>query len=298
MKYPLLINVIPQLDSLAKENVKNKKCFTDIKYKQAYIEFSNRIKNINISAECKVVGVYDSTHPDHVGILVHDVSTDFAFYLLAHKSDPRFSSLVELDKNEIVLIDVPDLVGQTINFFNENDPVVFERIQNAPQDKKSNHKYNKSPIRYLMPLVPIEPNAERWQISRSGMHNSYELKELFKDMLHDLIEVKNFDIEVKSKSNNKTTGHSPNLKESNKTSSCFIATAATGSYEHPMVKDLRVFRDQILLSSQIGSAFVNWYYTKSPRIAAYIGKNKISRFLTRNFFVRPLAFIARFLTNV
>jgi hypothetical protein len=79
--------------------------------------------------------------------------------------------------------------------------------------------------------------------------------------------------------------------------SCFIATAATGSYEHPMVKDLRVFRDQILLSSQIGSAFVNWYYTKSPRIAAYIGKNKISRFLTRNFFVRPLAFIARFLTR-
>jgi hypothetical protein len=80
-------------------------------------------------------------------------------------------------------------------------------------------------------------------------------------------------------------------------SQCFIATAATGSYEHPMVKDLRVFRDQILLSSQIGSAFVNWYYTKSPRIAAYIGKNKISRFLTRNFFVRPLAFIARFLTR-
>jgi hypothetical protein len=297
MKYQLLINVLPQLYSLAKENAQNKKNLTDIKYKQAYIEFSNRIKNINISAECRVIGVYDNTHPDHVGISVIDDSTSFWFYLLAHKSDPRFSSLVELDKNEIVLIDVPDLAGQTINFFNENDPVVFERIQNAPEDKKSFYKYNKSPIRYLMPLVPIEPNAERWQISRSGIHNSYELKELFKDMWHDLIEVKNFDVEVKSKSNNKTTAHSPKVKESNKTSSCFIATAATGSYEHPMVQDLRSFRDQVLLQNQVGNNFVGWYYKYSPKVAALIGRNQVYRFLTRNLFVRPLAFIARFFTR-
>lgn len=297
MKYQLLINVLPQLYSLAKENAQNKKNLTDIKYKQAYIEFSNRIKNINISAECTVIGVYDNTHPDHVGITVTDVATSFAFYLLAHKSDPRFSSLVELDKNEVVLIDVPDFVTQTIKHFDEKDPVVFERIQNAPQEKKSIYKYDKSPIRYLMPLVPIEPNAERWQISRSGMHNSYELKESFKDMWHDLIEVKNFDIEVKPKSNNKTTVHSPNVKGSTKTSSCFIATAATGSYEHPMVQDLRSFRDQVLLQNQVGNNFVGWYYKYSPRVAALIERNQFYRFLTRNLFVRPLAFIARFLTR-
>ena len=79
--------------------------------------------------------------------------------------------------------------------------------------------------------------------------------------------------------------------------SCFIATACTGSVDHRYVNDLREFRDKFMLNSQIGNIFVCWYYKKSPRFADQIAKNKISRFLMRNLFVRPLAFAARCITR-
>ena len=57
-------------------------------------------------------------------------------------------------------------------------------------------------------------------------------------------------------------------------SNCFIATAAFGSYLHPFVKILRLFRDRFLLTSRIGRSFVNWYYNVSPPIADTIRTNK------------------------
>ena len=48
---------------------------------------------------------------------------------------------------------------------------------------------------------------------------------------------------------------------------CFIATAAYGSYLHPFVKILRVFKDTVLLGSSSGRSFVEWYYRVSPSIA-------------------------------
>ncbi|HEX2569456.1 MAG TPA: CFI-box-CTERM domain-containing protein [Polyangia bacterium] len=51
---------------------------------------------------------------------------------------------------------------------------------------------------------------------------------------------------------------------------CFIATAAYGSYESPYVQVLRRFRDEVLLPSERGRAFVDWYYRNSPGPAKYI----------------------------
>ena len=53
-------------------------------------------------------------------------------------------------------------------------------------------------------------------------------------------------------------------------STCFISTAAFGSYMEPHVKVLRDFRDACLLTSRVGAAFVRLYYKYSPPAADFI----------------------------
>jgi hypothetical protein len=62
---------------------------------------------------------------------------------------------------------------------------------------------------------------------------------------------------------------------------CFIATAAFGSYENRYVKVLRQFRDEVLLPTGIGRAFVDWYYAHSPPLAAFIAEHRAARIATQ-----------------
>jgi len=74
---------------------------------------------------------------------------------------------------------------------------------------------------------------------------------------------------------------------------CFIATAAYGSYLDPHVMVLRHFRDNVLLKTSIGTAFVKFYYKHSPPIADFIAHHAILRLLMR-FALTPLIFAAEF----
>ena len=62
---------------------------------------------------------------------------------------------------------------------------------------------------------------------------------------------------------------------------CFIATAAYGSYMEKHVKVLRDFRDDFLLTTPWGTAFVKAYYRYSPPIAVVIAKYAVLRTLVR-----------------
>jgi hypothetical protein len=54
---------------------------------------------------------------------------------------------------------------------------------------------------------------------------------------------------------------------------CFVATAAYGSYDHPQVRILREFRDEVLLSSRLGQVLVLGYYGASPGPAAWLARH-------------------------
>lgn len=73
-------------------------------------------------------------------------------------------------------------------------------------------------------------------------------------------------------------------------SGCFVATAVYGDYDHPIVKDLRVFRNNHLFTSKLGRKFVNVYYAHGPKLAEKIQSQKTITFITRNAFIFPLHF--------
>jgi hypothetical protein len=62
---------------------------------------------------------------------------------------------------------------------------------------------------------------------------------------------------------------------------CFIATAAWGSWMDPHVVSLRAFRDDVLMRSPQGRAFVAFYYRHSPPLAAFIGGHDALRAVAR-----------------
>lgn len=74
---------------------------------------------------------------------------------------------------------------------------------------------------------------------------------------------------------------------------CFIATAAFGSYLDPQVVVLRHFRDNVLMQSAPGRAFVKFYYTYSPPVADFIYEHDLLRLLTR-WALTPLIFAVKY----
>jgi len=77
---------------------------------------------------------------------------------------------------------------------------------------------------------------------------------------------------------------------------CFVATAAYGNYNHPMVLVLREFRDSLLVNSDAGRRLIGIYYTIGPSLAGLIQERPWARLLVR-LVLLPVVFLAFLLTR-
>nr|WP_315156233.1 CFI-box-CTERM domain-containing protein [uncultured Flavobacterium sp.] len=71
-------------------------------------------------------------------------------------------------------------------------------------------------------------------------------------------------------------------------SGCFIATATMGNYNHPIVLELRYFRDSWLLKRLWGQKFTEWYYRNSPKVANKIKESVILKSITFSVIIVPV----------
>ncbi|MBD9699451.1 hypothetical protein IGS67_08105 [Flavimobilis sp. GY10621] len=74
-----------------------------------------------------------------------------------------------------------------------------------------------------------------------------------------------------------------------KSSGCFVATAAFGTYDCPEVWVLRRWRDTVLLTSPAGRRFVASYYATSPHLVRLVGG--------RSWFTTPTRWLLRRFAN-
>lgn len=80
-----------------------------------------------------------------------------------------------------------------------------------------------------------------------------------------------------------------------KSEGCYIATAVYGDYSHPVVLDLRTFRDTLLYRYKYGRVFISLYYSISPVLANIIVKSNLLKQLSFWMIVKPVHKFARFL---
>lgn len=79
---------------------------------------------------------------------------------------------------------------------------------------------------------------------------------------------------------------------------CFIATATMGSYEDPLVMELREFRDNWILSKTWGKRFVLSYYKYGSVAARYIQNSDPLKRLSFYFIIKPLLSFSRMVKRI
>ncbi|NQT20629.1 MAG: hypothetical protein HQ592_13055 [Planctomycetes bacterium] len=90
-------------------------------------------------------------------------------------------------------------------------------------------------------------------------------------------------------------GPQPTDEELGLTSKCFVATACYESAECSQVRQLRRFRDDVLLKSPFGRLLVSLYYRISPPLAHWLTSRPRCRNVVRKCLIEPLV---RILFNV
>lgn len=80
-------------------------------------------------------------------------------------------------------------------------------------------------------------------------------------------------------------------QERKKKSGCFIATAAYGSTDAPMVRALCDFRDTTLARHRAGRTVIAMYALFSPPLARWIGPHRTARRFVRSVLIVPLAWL-------
>ncbi len=100
-----------------------------------------------------------------------------------------------------------------------------------------------------------------------------------------------------SSSTNSTSTSSSNQQSSGSNGHCYIATLVYGDYDHPKVKVLRNFRDNVLLTNYPGKQFVKFYYRYSPRLVAYLRNKKLINGFIR-FILNGFVYVYKKIKNI
>ena len=142
----------------------------------------------------------------------------------------------------------------------------------------------------------LAAKAEDDLIEKDGMQFSLYFLEKGEERKLDII-VESFYvdhfIEILKVNWTKITPPKPKVEEEK--GGCFIATACYNDYDHPIVLQLRFFRDDFLQKHGWGQRFIKAYYKHSPKYAMYIARHNFLKAISKFIIVKPLYYLSKVL---
>ncbi len=199
-------------------------------------------------------------------------------------------------QSEFVVRTGAEFYGRATPHVNAKRVVHPPEGQYKEADEKFYASVNQNADRFLKALRQINPEAARQcdaTLRKSESAASSQLKGAIeqKEDWRKCIEAGDRQIEEYEKAEKRKA----EKRLSGKQEGCFVATACYEDYDHPVVMELRHFRDECLEASSAGRVFVRWYYCWSPAFANFVAKIGILKALTRVLIVAPAVIIARFI---
>lgn len=148
-------------------------------------------------------------------------------------------------------------------------------------------------VRLLEKAYDLNPNENNLKFLLNEVNAFFSHSSQYSDYLNDEAEIKSYLENLRSNLTSKAQESGFTIQSTSpKGSGCFIATAATGSYDHPDVVTLRIFRDDILAQSQVGRFFIAAYYRISPPVARWIAEDQFRKNAALRLVVKPLSRVA------
>jgi len=185
--------------------------------------------------------------------------------------------------------DFPDTDYIILNLDQENTKIEYKHSE---FDHDENSRYESGTITLGMSLFEKICECKEFKFRVSGKYGdmdfsdkiAYDLQKYCQQFYNNAFDPNKYQKSIAEEVNSQSTS-----------GGCFIATAAMGSYDDPVVMTLRRFRDLVLLPSAVGKHFVYNYYRISPPIATWLKNHQNICKLVKYSFVIPISWAANIL---
>jgi len=151
-------------------------------------------------------------------------------------------------------------------------------------------------IKLLEKAYELNKNDSNLQLLAHEIDSFISHSKEHSDYLNDELDINNYLWDLRSYLSTESKKYGSQVPAySSSGSGCFIATAATGSYDHPKVLILRLFRDNFLQKYTWGRVLTKTYYKLSPPLAKCIEKDDRLKNIALVGIVNPATCIASYI---
>lgn len=236
------------------------------------------------------------------GYLLKFISTEINVSFSIEFLDTVFLSHYKIENNKFSLLKL--ISRSDLTRFEKIGPIKFMAVK-AKNSLKMMKGMQGAPVGGLIPglifrgAFKLAARAEDDLVEKDGVHFAlYFLQGGIEKKLEIIVDSfygEKFEEILKK---HWTTITPPKPIDEDSKGGCFIATACYKDYDHPIVLELREFRDAFLSERNWGKKFIVAYYKFSPKYAKLIEKSDLLKRIVKIILIKPVYFFSKVMKRI